>query len=189
MQSSEIQIDTINKSRREITFDGARLSLILIAMIIPFYLAGDRLFHMIWENRDPLVQLDFSWWVRLISILLAVILHEAIHGALFALFAERGFRSVTFGISMSLGAIYCHCLDPLRVKHYRWAGIAPLLLLGILPYSAGLITGVTWFKTFGLLLTIGGFGDLLIFFKLLKFDRNLIIRDHPDKLGFIIEGT
>ena len=170
----------------EITFDGARLSLILIAMIIPFYFIGDKLFQLIWEQRAPLLQLNFPWWAAALSILAAVVLHEAIHGVLFAVFAPHGFRSVTFGISMSMGAIYCHCRDPLKVKHYRFAGIAPLLLLGLIPYIAGLFTGVTWFKTFGLLLTIGGFGDLLIYIKLLKFDRNLIIRDHPEKLGFII---
>jgi hypothetical protein len=171
----------------EITFEGARLSLILIAMIIPFYIGGDRLFHMIWEHRTPLIQLTFPWWVKAISILAAVVLHEAIHGALFALFAPGGFRSVTFGINMSLGAIYCHCRDPLKVKQYRCAGIAPLVLLGLLPFITSLFTGVSWFKTFGLLLTIGGFGDLLIYIKLLKFDKNLLIRDHPEKLGFIIE--
>ena len=172
----------------EITFDGARLSLILIAMIIPFYFIGDRLFHMIWEQRAPLLQLTFPRWAKVLSILAAVLLHEAIHGVLFALFAPHGFRSVTFGISMNMGSIYCHCRDPLKVKHYRCAGIAPLLLLGLVPYITGLFTGVTWFKTFGLLLTIGGFGDLLIYIKLLKFDKNLIILDHPEKLGFIIHS-
>ncbi len=158
-------------------------------MIIPFYIFGDRLFYMIWENRTPLFQITFPWWVKALSILAAVVLHEAIHGALFALYAPGGFRSVTFGISMSMGAIYCHCRVPLKVKQYRCAGIAPLVLLGLLPFIAGLFTGVSWFKTFGLLLTIGGFGDLLIYMKLLKFDKNLLIRDHPEKLGFIIEKT
>jgi hypothetical protein len=183
------ELSTQEAAPQEITFDGARLSFILIAMIIPFYILGDRLFQVIWENRAPLIILSFPWWVKATSILLAVMLHELIHGAVFAMSAPRGFKSVTFGVSLSLGALYCHCRDPLKVKQYRRAGIAPLVILGLLPLIFGLSTGVTWIKTFGLLLTIGGFGDLLIFIKLLKFDKNLVIRDHPEKLGFIIEET
>jgi hypothetical protein len=172
---------------REITFDGTRLTIILVVMIIPFYFLGDRLFHWLWHDRLPVVTFIIPLWIKIVSLLLAVVIHEFIHGAIFALYAPRGFRSVTFGISASLGAIYCHCSDPVKVKHYRRAGLAPLLILGLLPLAAGLATGVTWFKTFGLLLTIGGFGDLLVWIKMLRYDPNLIIRDHPDKLGFIIE--
>ncbi len=179
----------VSDSPKEITIEGKKLSLILIAMIIPFYLGGDRLFQAIWDNREPLVWIHVPGWAKVVSILVAIVLHEAIHGVFFAFFAPHGLRSVTFGFSSTMGAIYCHCSDPLKAKHYRCAGIAPLVLLGILPYLAGLITGVTWFKTFGLLLTIGGFGDLLVYIKLLKYDRNLVVRDHPEKLGFIIENS
>jgi len=176
-------------SNREVILDGPRLSLTLIAMIVPFYFLGDRLFHYIWENRTPVFQFTLDWWFQAMVILLAVILHELIHGILFAIYSPNGFKSVTFGINVKLGAFYCHCSDPLKVKQYRRAGIAPLVLLGIVPYVFALFTGITWIKTFGLLLTIGGFGDLLIYIKLLKFDSNLVIRDHPEKLGFIIEET
>ena len=173
---------------KEITFEGGRLTLILIASVIPFYFLGDRVFHLIWDNKVPLLDISFPMWLKVFSILLAIVLHELIHGLLFALYAPNGFKSVTFGVSRTMGAIYCHCNDPLKVKHYRRAGIAPLVILGLIPFFIGLYTGVPWFKTFGLLLSIGGFGDLLIWIKLLNFDANLIIRDHPEKLGFTIEG-
>jgi hypothetical protein len=170
----------------EVTFDGPRLTATLLAMIIPFYFIGDRLFHFIWAHHTPVISLVFPVWIKVVSIILAIVVHELIHGILFALYASHGFRSVTFGFNMKIGAFYCHCKEAIRVKHYRRAGIAPLIILGLIPLAAGYITGVSWFKTFGLLLTIGGFGDLLVFIKLIKIDRNLLILDHPDKLGFII---
>jgi hypothetical protein len=184
---SENEIPGVESVHREITIDGTRLTLILLAMIIPFYFAGDRLFHFIWQSRTPFVHLTLPWWAQAICILIAVIFHELIHGAVFALYAPHGFNSVTFGVNLKMGALYCHCRDPLKVRHYRRAGIAPMIILGVIPLILALITGVTWIKTFGLLLTIGGFGDLLIYIKLLKLDPNLVIRDHPEKLGFIIE--
>jgi hypothetical protein len=185
----ENEIPAAESLPQEITIDGPRLTLILVAMIIPFYISGDRLFHIIWENRTPLINLTLAWWAKGVSILLAVMLHELIHGLIFALYAPHGFKSVTFGVNLKMGALYCHCRDPLKVKYYRRAGIAPMVVLGLIPLIFGLSTGVSWIKTFGLLLTIGGFGDLLICIKLLKFNRNLMILDHPEKLGFIIENS
>jgi hypothetical protein len=178
---------TPGPSTHEVTLDGARLTLILIAMIIPFYIIGDRLFHIIWVHRTPVISLVIPIWIKVISIVLAILVHELIHGFIFALYASHGFRSVTFGFNKNIGAFYCHCKEPIRVKHYRRAGIAPLIILGLIPLAIGFITGVGWFKTFGLLLTIGGFGDLLIYLKLLKFEKNRLILDHPYKLGFILD--
>lgn len=172
---------------QEVTFDGPRLTLLLIAMIIPFYIMGEILFHFIWLHRVPVITLVIPLWAKAVSLVVAIIVHELIHGMIFALYAPRGFRSVTFGFNAKIGAFYCHCKEPILVKHYKRAGIAPLIILGIIPLAFGFITGTGWFKTFGLLLTIGGFGDLLIYLKLLKFDKNRLILDHPDKLGFILD--
>jgi hypothetical protein len=178
---------TPGPSSQEVTFDGPRLTFTLLAMIIPFYIIGDRLFHFIWVHRTPVISLLIPMWIKAVSIVLAIVVHELIHGIVFALYAPHGFRSVTFGFNAKIGAFYCHCKEPIRVKHYRRAGIAPLIILGLIPLIIGFITGVGWFKTFGLLLTIGGFGDLLVYIKLLKFGKNTLLLDHPDKLGFILD--
>jgi len=177
---------TPGPSSQEVTFDGPRLTFILLAMIIPFFIIGDRLFHFIWVHRTPVISLVIPMWIKVVSIVLAIVVHELIHGIIFALYAPNGFRSVSFGFNSKIGAFYCHCKEPIRVKYYRRAGMAPLIILGLIPLIFGFITGVGWFKTFGLILTIGGFGDLLVFIKLMKIDKNLLILDHPDKLGFII---
>lgn len=174
-------------SGHEITFDGQKLSIILIAIIIPFFIGGEKLFDLLWEGKPRLLQLDIPTWMKYAAVLLGVVLHELIHGLVFARYAPNGFKAIKFGANLRMGAVYCHCKDPVKVKHYMRAGIAPLIILGLLPLTFALATGVHWLNIFGLLLTIGGFGDLLIWLKLLKFDRNMLIRDHPEKLGFIVE--
>jgi len=173
--------------QKEVTFEESRLMVILMVMIIPFYIAGDLVFDLIWKGRVPLVQIPVPTWVKYVSVLVAIFAHELIHGIVFAIYAPNGFRSVKFGFSKDLGSPYCHCSDPIRVKHYMRAGIAPFIVLGLLPLIFAMLTGVNWIKVFGLLLCIGGFGDLLVWIKLLKYDRNLMIMDHPTKMGFIIE--
>ena len=174
-------------SPREITFDGQKLSIILIALIIPFFIGGEKLFKLIWEGEPRLLQVNIPTWMKYSAVLVAIVLHELIHGLVFARYAATGFKAIKFGASLKMGTVYCHCKDPIKVKYYRRAGIAPTIILGLIPLAFALITGVHWINTFGLLMTIAGFGDLLIWFKLLKFDSNLVIRDHPEKLGFIIE--
>jgi len=173
---------------REITFEESKLIGLLMLMIIPFYIGGDLLFDAVWKNRTPLLPVNVPTWVKYVSVLAAVFVHELIHGVIFAFYAPNGFRSVKFGFSKSMGSPYCHCRDALKVKHYRRAGIAPLIILGIIPLIFAMIAGSNWIKVFGLLLCIGGFGDLLVWIRLLKFDNDMMIRDHPEKMGFIIEG-
>jgi len=169
--------------------DGGRLTLILISMIIPFYFFGDWLFHLLWNQRTPVWNPFVPVWLKALSILAAIAVHEAIHGLVFAIYAQGGIRAVSFGFSKQMGALYCHCNEPLPVKHYRKAGIAPFLVLGIVPLAVSYATGMVWLKTFGLLLCIGGFGDLLIWIRLLHFPSDLKILDHPEKMGFIVPGN
>lgn len=186
-EESDIQPVTKGTSPREVTFDPQKLSIILIAIIIPFFIGGEKFFDLIWEGKARLFEVNIATWMKYASVILAIPVHELIHGAVFAWYAPNGFKSVKFGASLKMGAVYCHCKDPVKVKYYRRAGMAPMILLGLIPLTFALATGVHWINTFGLLLTIGGLGDLMIWFKLLKFDSNLIIRDHPEKLGFIVE--
>jgi len=178
---------TEQPTQQEVTFDESKLMLILMLMIIPFYVGGDLLFDAIWKNRSPVLIINVPTWVKYATVIMAIFVHELIHGVVFALYAPRGFRSVRFGFSKSMGSPYCHCKDPIRVKHYRRAGIAPFLLLGIFPLIFAFFTGVNWIKVFGLLLSIGGFGDLLVWIKLLKYGPDQVVRDHPQRMGFIIE--
>lgn len=172
---------------REITFDAQKLSVILIAVMIPFFIGGEKLFDLIWEGKARLLELQVPTWMKYASVLIAIPIHELIHGIVFARYAKHGFRAIRFGASLSMGAVYCHCKDPVKVKHYRRAGIAPMIVLGWMPLVFALLTGVHWIYIFGLIMTMASFGDLMVWFKLLKFNSELMIRDHPGQLGFILE--
>src|SRR5512145_3395011 len=144
----------------EFTYEDNKTMLVFIVLAVVFAFCADALFDFIWNGKSGLLNLDVPSWVKYMSVLLAIIMHELIHGLFFALYAENGFRAVSFGFSHTMFSPYCHCKDPVRVKHYRRAGIAPTLILGIMPLAFALITGVNWIKTLGILLTIGGLGDV-----------------------------
>lgn len=172
---------------REITFESSKVMLGLIIAIVLFFIGGNLLFDAIWKDRTSLLEINIPGWVVFILVLAAIVVHELIHGLIFAFYAVNGFKAITFGFSKTMGSPYCHCKDAVKVKYYRRAGIAPLVILGLMPLTFAMITGVNWIKTFGLLLTVGGFGDLIVWIKLFQFDSNLMVRDHPERMGFILE--
>lgn len=171
----------------EVVFNESRLALVFILMIIPFYAGVELMFQLLWKGKMPLIPVIVPTWVKIGSVVVAIAVHELIHGLFFAMFAKNGIKSVKFGFSTSMGSPYCHCSDPIKVSQYKLAGIAPFVILGILPLIFAMISGVNWIKIFGLLLSIGGFGDVLVWWKLSKLDKHTWVRDHPTKMGFIIE--
>jgi hypothetical protein len=172
---------------REITFEGNKLMIFFLVIAILLFYIGDKVFDLIWEGKSGIIQADVPAYISFVAVLVAIVLHEIIHGLFFALYAKNGFRSIKFGFSKTMGSPYCHCKDSLKVKHYRRAGIAPTIILGLIPLAFAMITGVNWIKTFGIILIVGGLGDIFVWIKLLKYDSNLVIKDHPEKMGFIIE--
>jgi hypothetical protein len=188
MDAEQQDTNQVNPSSpREITFEGNRIMIFFVAATILLFYSGDKLFDLIWEGEERLLEVNVPMWTKYAAVLVGIVLHELIHGLIFGLHAKNGFRSVKFGFSKTMGSPYCHCKDALKAKYYRRAGIAPTIILGILPLFFAMITGVNWIKTFGILFIVGGLGDILLWVKLLKFDSNLMVRDHPEKMGFILE--
>ena len=171
----------------EFIYEDNKTMLLFVVLAIVIAFCADAIFDFIWKGKPGPLNLDVPSWVKYMSVLLAIVIHELIHGLFFAIYAENGFKAVSFGFSRTMFSPYCHCKDPVRVKHYRRAGIAPTLILGIIPLAFALATGVNWIKTFGILLTIGGLGDVLVWVKMFRFNGNLMVRDHPEKMGFIID--
>ena len=82
---------------------------------------------------------------------------------------------------------YCHCKEPLKVKHYKIGGAMPLIVMGIIPSIIGLIIGNGGILSFGIIFTLAAGGDIIALYMLRKLDNNIYVSDHPKKMGFIRE--
>ena len=125
-----------------------------------------------------------------ISILLVItvgtVLHELIHGITWAKYTENGFKSIRFGIMWRMLTPYCHCVEPLKVKHYILGAIMPTIILGFLPFVFSLVTGNLLWLFFGVFFTMGGVGDFLIINLLRKEKKDDLVLDHPTEAGCYI---
>jgi len=69
-------------------------------------------------------------------------------------------------------------------------GAAPGILVGILPYLIGLLTGDLLWALWGYLFTLAASGDWIVLWLLRKIPRQSLVEDHPTRAGctVIIEG-
>ncbi|AZI21316.1 DUF3267 domain-containing protein [Chryseobacterium taklimakanense] len=80
-----------------------------------------------------------------------------------------------------------HALRPLqrafKIKQYTVALLAPLIIVGIIPSIAGLISGSASLLFFGIFLSGGAAGDLMIYNLIKKENPEDYVQDHPSKAG------
>jgi hypothetical protein len=125
--------------------------------------------------------------LALAGILLGgIILHELIHGLVWARFAKNGFKSIRFGVMWKMLTPYCHCKEPLKIKHYIIGASMPGILLGIIPSSIALFNGNFSLLLFGILFTVSACGDLLIIHLLRKEKMDDLALDHPSEVGCFV---
>ena len=159
-----------------------------LKLLIPTILIYGLPFYLIWKDSISFKDLFSagSGWVFLkwLTIFLAgIVAHELVHGITWALFAKKGFSSIKFGVLWKYITPYCHCKEPLQIRHYLIGAITPFIFVGLLPAVYAIITGSINWLLFGIFYTVGAVGDFLIIKLLLPEKRNDYALDHPSEAG------
>jgi len=173
--------------RIEYTMGFGEGNLIAALLIIPITFLILLPFILIWDYETFKAGCDVFRNHFFMYLLGGIIIHELLHGLTWAYFASNGLKSIKFGVKWKYLTPYCHCREPLKVKHYKLGGAMPLFVMGIIPSLVGLIIGHGGILSFGLLFTLAAAGDIIALYMLHKLDNNIYVSDHPDKLGFIRE--
>jgi len=184
-----------NYTEEKLTIDLVRANVITLAFFIPVILIYGLPYILIWKPAPDISAFIESASLKgslfgissVFMVLIAgIIVHELIHGLVFALYADRGFKSVKFGILWKYLAPYCHCSEALRVKHYRIAVLAPAVVLGLVPGILASILGSPGLLVFGIFFTVAAGGDFLVFNLIWKENRNDLVKDHPSEAGCFV---
>jgi len=115
-----------------------------------------------------------------------IIIHEGLHGVIWALSLKKGFTQIKFGFNREMLAPYTHCLVPLYKNSYLAGGLAPLALMGIIPSIICFFSGNSYWYSLSLVCIWTSAGDILSCYFLLRVPQGYKIQDHPKKLGFIL---
>jgi hypothetical protein len=182
-----------------LTFDLVKLNLYGFIASIPIILIYGIPYYLIWSKQFSiaelkkvnlnyeLVEYSFEYSFSIVFImLLGILIHELIHGITFSFFAKTGFKAINFGVLWKMLTPYCHCKEPLLVKHYIIGGIMPAFILGFLPFMYSLLFGNLVLLIFAIFFTVAAFGDFYIIYLLRNENKNSLVLDHPSEVGCFV---
>ena len=158
---------------------GLVLSVPFVVLFLAFYIpqsasGGDRSWSF---PRD--------YFLLIALMLIAIPVHELIHGLTFCLFTKDKFKSLAFGFNRQAFAPYCSCTEELTKRQYMTGLLMPCLLLGILPGIAAALLCSFLLLLFSVVMLMSAGGDLLIAGLLLRHQPagEALYIDHPTKIG------
>ena len=193
----DTQTNLENYRKEVLTIDILKANLYGILLLIPIVIVFVIPYVLIWSEQFSLV--SFKTWAKhladtyfvefvwgLLIIIIGIIFHELIHGMVFAVFAKSGFRSIKFGVLWKMLTPYCHCKEPLMVKHYILGAIMPAFVLGIIPAIIAIIIGNFGLLLFGSFFTLAAIGDFMVIYILRNEKKDDFVLDHPSEAGCYI---
>ncbi len=183
-----------NYQRDELTINPGKAQILGIIYALPFILFFTIIYYLFWDTT--LIQNPFKYFenvfgklsfvIVMTSILIGVVIHELIHGLTWSKFSKDGLRSIKFGVVWKYVTPYCHCKEPLTVKHYLVGAIMPAIILGFIPSIIAICIGNFGIFIFGLFFTISAGGDLMMINLLRKEPMNHLVQDHSSIIGCYI---
>ena len=168
------------------TIDILKAKQLGLYILVPAIIVYAVPFYFIWKDEINIRELfkpGVSYLKWSLIFFAGIIAHELVHGITWALFAKRGFKSIRFGVMWKLLTPYCHCKEPLMIKHYIIGAITPFIFVGLLPALYAIATGSTGWLLFGIFYTVGAIGDFLIINILRKEKMTDYAQDHPSEAG------
>ena len=141
-------------------------------------------FYLIYGNISLGAFGEIYWFIP--SLLAGIILHEGVHAFGWMYFGNIPFKEMKFGIHWATLTPYAHCKVPMKKSDYTIGVLLPLFIVGLLPYTVGLFTGINSLMWFGVVLTSAAAGDLLVFWLMRNVSNEELVKDHPNRVGCII---
>lgn len=187
-----------NNIREKLTINLVYANTFALLFIIPIFILFGLPYFLIWNDqftiqyiKENLPKATNEWiyiqgFLFIAVLFLGIVLHELIHGITWAYFASKGFKSIKFGVLWKMVTPYCHCIEPLIVKHYILGAVMPAIILGIIPSIIAIAIGSHGLIIFGTFFTLAAGGDFLMINILRKEKIDSLVQDHPSEIGCYI---
>jgi len=182
-----------NYTKEKLTIDLVWANVFAILTLVPIIIVFGLPYYLVWglgssEFMDSIMPIDiaFGSFYAFGCLIIGIIIHELIHGLSWVGFTKNGFKSIKFGVLWKMLTPYCHCKEPLKVKHYIFGAITPAIILGILPAIIAIGIGSFGLLSFGMFFTMAAAGDFLIINLIRKENWNDLVQDHPSEAGCYI---
>jgi hypothetical protein len=174
-------------NKRDLSISMVRANIVVMFISIPVVIMQFAMFLIVHgtENLEP----TWNSVILGVVVLLGVVLHELIHGIIWAIFANKPFSAIEFGFLWKTFTPYAHLKEPVDVRAYRIGAFMPGFILGILTYILSLLLGDVNLFWFSLVHTAASGGDWLILWVIRNVRAGMQVEDHPTNAGcYVIES-
>ena len=171
------QVEGYTTEKRTISMLAANIW--AIGVLLAFMAIG---WLLIISIHDPV---DYrNMLILILAILLAIVVHELIHGITWMTVTHSSFKHLSFGLLP--GGVYCHIDVPMKKRAYVVGALMPLMLLGVLPFIVSLFSGSVALMFFGATMIGTAMGDVLIVWAIRKESPDTMVYDHPTEPGCVL---
>ena len=174
---------------RKVAIDIAKANVFAVVLMVVTAIVFFVPYYLIWKDEKPIGELSFDlgdWCLGLVLVVAGIVVHELIHGATWACFAKRGWKSISFGVIWKMLTPYCHCDEPMHIPAYMIGAMMPCFVLGVLPAIVALIVGSLPMLAWGVFFIASAAGDIWMTWLLTKEDSKRLVLDHPSEAGFYV---
>lgn len=158
-----------------------------LALVVPLVALHIAVAGVDWVETTVL-QILANPVVSLLVVIVAVVLHELIHGLCWAALSGNRLGVIKFGFQWKTLTPFAHCKVAIPATAYRIGGVAPGLLVGVLPAVVGTLTGFGPLALLGWFMTVVAGGDALVFWLIRNVPGRELVLDHPTRAGCVLAG-
>lgn len=127
----------------------------------------------------------FVWWM-IPAIIILTVAHELLHAVGWHYAGGVPWSSIRFGFFWKALSPYAHCEEPMNIQPYRFAGLLPGVVTGLVPWLLAILLGSMPLVVVGSILIAGAIGDIYVLWTLRNFPQTVQVQDHPSQIGCVV---
>ncbi len=178
--------DPPETTHRDLSISMKQANLIGIGLFIPAAALLALPYVALWGGAafvEAMVDVVDNLLPALGVIVVGIVAHELIHGLSWRVFGKKPRSAIKYGFQLKTLTPYAHCTEAMDARAYRLGAAMPGLILGVLPWLAGLALASGPLMAFGLLFTLAALGDAMILWLLRHVEPTAQVIDHPSRAG------
>ncbi len=172
-------------NERDLSVSLAAANLRSIIFALPPVVLVFALYVLFWGRPHFSINLT-GVLIMIVLFITGVVLHEAIHGLVWALRGTRSFSTIKFGMNIRALAPYAHATVPMSASAYRLGAFSPAFVLGVIPSIAGIVTGNLPATLYGMVFLAAAAGDFLVLWLIRHVPPDALVKDHPTRAGCLL---
>ena len=157
--------------------------------VLPFVILVIELGLLYFFDHKLLLQIKDIFLNDIVTFLILMLAYCAVHEffhSLAYIVHRIPFDKITYGIALEKGVFYCLCKQNIKRNMILRALLYPFFFLGIVTLIIGIVFDIPMLSFLSIFNITGCSGDLVMFFFILKFDKDIEFSEFDSEISFAL---